>query len=737
MSRSGLGDRPPRKPPHNPLQSIAAFVGPWFVLGIAALGGAAVVAGAFEAHRFGWLGGLLAAALVAAGIDDARHRARGRYADRPFAELEGPLLWIVGAWALIRLGGDYSGHLTPLAAGLVAWLVAMFPRRVGGFCGGLALVLEAGLTVGGHQGVVELGLHVVLIALSAAALSQLARGEVFRARLSEERAQREEEEEDRSRAEAFGLTTEQAPAVHLPDAGALELPVGRATLDYLQDSFKLQLELLRQVLNLETAAVLWRSNRDETFQLRGASSSRPLVQGPFPQGRGLPGSALREGREVGVAPVHSGFNGLPYYADVEGIGSAMAVLIPSPTEVAGGAAGPAAGVLCVDRADTEAFSASERRMLLIAARKFALDVGVSQRLKATDHERATIGRFSAALQRLNGALGMEQTARAASDAARALIGADLVVLSEVNPEGANHVVHAAGLDAERFESMVFAAEEGLVGQALKLGHSLPVGPYRRDQAVFGDERLSEIHSLRVVPLMRDDGTPIGALTAAARRQEAFGSPRKEMLEVFGGQVAVKMDLANAHEHIQRLATTDGLTGLKNRRVYEQAFENMLSRAIRGDRPMALIMADIDKFKVFNDTYGHAFGDLVLQKVAGALADQARANDLAARYGGEEMALLLEDAGPEGAMLLAERVREAVEALSFKHEKGPVSVTLSLGVACYPEHGDAKDLLMKKADLALYQAKEAGRNRTVLWMEPLNDTGPALVPAAQQEARSNA
>jgi diguanylate cyclase (GGDEF)-like protein len=124
------------------------------------------------------------------------------------------------------------------------------------------------------------------------------------------------------------------------------------------------------------------------------------------------------------------------------------------------------------------------------------------------------------------------------------------------------------------------------------------------------------------------------------------------------------------------------------------------------------MLDIDHFKALNDSCGHPAGDLALRAVADALRETGRASDLVARYGGEEFALVMPETDEAGAVVIAERIRERVAALRFDTEKGPLSVTLSLGIATFPDEGTAKPVLVERADACLYHAKRHGRNQTV-------------------------
>jgi diguanylate cyclase (GGDEF)-like protein len=691
----------------------------WYVPGVAAVGGAALVAGVFDPGGGFWLALLIGAAVTFLGARDVRDRLRGHANDHPLGAVEGPLLWILAAWMLLRLAGRFGPHLTPLAAGLVAWFYATWPRRMALFPLGAAAVLEFGLTVAGRQSAGVLLLHLLVFGAASFALSKFARSEAHRTRVREERARAEEEAARRQHARDFGLLTTQAPALtELPQVADHvqqdDRSVGHLTLDFLQESIALQLDLLRASLNLDTAAVLWRSPDGEALHLRGLSTARQdrIDPGPYPPGAGLTASLLRDVRELALAPVKSGFGGLPYYRETEGVGGVLAVTVSPPDDPEG-----VAGILIVDRASTERWTDPERQVVRLAARKLALDVGTGQRLKATDQQRNAFSRFCAGLRELNAVLGLDAVSGAAIDAVRAVVQADLVALSVV--QGDTHrVVAAKGLHAERFQGLQFAEDEGLVGRAVRLGHPLPSGGrYRGARPVFtSGDRLTEMRSLLIVPLSKEGGPPIGALTVAARAEDVFASPNAEMLQLIADQVAIKLDLARAHDQIREMATVDGLTGLKNHRVFQQAFDMMLERAERRKGPICVLLTDIDKFKGLNDTYGHPFGDKVLKGVARVLQRAVRGVDLAARYGGEEFVLLLEDSDVDGGRIMAERIRTEVEGLEFPHETGIVRVTLSLGIAAYPDDGRTKPELIERADQALYRAKQTGRNRAICWRD---------------------
>jgi diguanylate cyclase (GGDEF)-like protein/PAS domain S-box-containing protein len=179
---------------------------------------------------------------------------------------------------------------------------------------------------------------------------------------------------------------------------------------------------------------------------------------------------------------------------------------------------------------------------------------------------------------------------------------------------------------------------------------------------------------------------------------------------------VETELQRSREELERLSRQDGLTGLANRRSFDDILRREFLRAVRERSPMAVVIGDTDWFKNYNDRHGHVQGDDCLRRIAAEFAAVCRRPaDLAARYGGEEFALVLPDTGAEAAASIAEALRRAVERLAIPHAASTVGphVTVSLGVACLvPRHGDTPELLVESADRALYEAKQQGRNRCV-------------------------
>jgi diguanylate cyclase (GGDEF)-like protein len=165
-----------------------------------------------------------------------------------------------------------------------------------------------------------------------------------------------------------------------------------------------------------------------------------------------------------------------------------------------------------------------------------------------------------------------------------------------------------------------------------------------------------------------------------------------------------------YEEIYRLVTTDGLTGLINRRAFSESLAREMSRAVRYQRPLSLVVLDIDHFKSLNDTLGHLAGDAALRQLGALLRANLRREDVLGRMGGEEFALLLPEIDLEGARIVADKIRRIVEARAFEYEGSSMRITVSAGVASREARESDGEELLRRADTHLYAAKRGGRNR---------------------------
>jgi len=202
------------------------------------------------------------------------------------------------------------------------------------------------------------------------------------------------------------------------------------------------------------------------------------------------------------------------------------------------------------------------------------------------------------------------------------------------------------------------------------------------------------------------------MMSIARREARFSDAEREIFGYLAGQAAVSLENASLHETVQLQAVTDELTGLHNARQFHRTLTAEIERSHRFRNDVGLVIMDLDDFKQVNDGFGHQQGDLVLVEVARVIETQSRDIDEVARYGGEELAVIMPQADSEGAAVGAERLRQAVNELQIPRLDGvgTLSVTASFGAASLLDSATDKDGLIAAADAALYRSKRAGKNR---------------------------
>ena len=273
--------------------------------------------------------------------------------------------------------------------------------------------------------------------------------------------------------------------------------------------------------------------------------------------------------------------------------------------------------------------------------------------------------------------------------------------------------------------LVLRAHEGTLKPCIPAGMRLPVDrePWARIlqtgatcnekdlTSTPGSYKLFEESASRLsIPLI-SFGQTLGVLTLHSSQRNAFRESELESLESVADICASSIQNAHYVERIRQLSYLDGLTGIFNRRFFELRIMEEIERARRCGTGLAVVIADIDQFKRLNDEFGHLLGDEVLRQVSSLFHQQLRKIDVVCRYGGEEFAILLTNTSAQHALSVIEKLRRLVEGWQFPGV--PRTVTISAGIAAFPEHGTTRDELIRAADTGLYAAKQAGRNRVSL------------------------
>jgi diguanylate cyclase (GGDEF)-like protein len=272
---------------------------------------------------------------------------------------------------------------------------------------------------------------------------------------------------------------------------------------------------------------------------------------------------------------------------------------------------------------------------------------------------------------------------------------------------------ASGCDEAFFHSFDLELESiglGSVFAREKKAHWIP--------DIQSEDRFSKlkhlpIRSLAFFPFLVQDRV-IGFLCTFSENKMALDEETLYNFEVFCNQISIGLQKSLLYEKVQKLSITDGLTKLYSHRYFKQRLEEELILANRYSSQLSLLILDIDHFKHYNDTYGHVAGDHVLMEVAKILKGQSDVTHLVARYGGEEMVLIASETTKEQAFDLAEKIRMAIESYTFSVGKESTGVTVSVGVATFPQDAQTNLDLIGKADKALYAAKSRGRNQVVTY-----------------------
>jgi diguanylate cyclase (GGDEF)-like protein len=638
-------------------------------------------------------------------------------------DIELSLALVAGSHAVIAATGGLDSPLYPLLYGVVAFAATFLRRSAVAVAVSAALLLEA--TSLFRLDLAALGpasLRAGFLIAAAAMHALFLRGLVARLRRDHERRVADELDRRRQSARDYRLIS---AALGADSRGARnredeELALGAGSAEVVGASIYHTLGLLKRSLRARTSVLLWLDERGEALQIKEAHTDVDWIAcGARVPLSGALAAALRDRQVVSLDQTRPGQ--IPYY---EGGGASAAgrfLVVPV-------ADGPhLRGLLCADRsADQPGFDQRDADLLAGAAEQIIHAIHGEQVFIAVERAKYEHERFYRASAMLGRALTLEQVMDTAFDAATEIVDCDLAVITLVTPDARRHKVqglrHRPGgpllCEPEELAGLEFRDNAGLVSMVVKNRHYLPASGELRDDDIpvwTKKVKLRGAESLLVLPLTSADQV-IGTLTLASRERHRFRKDIREMLGVIGNQVATSLENAMMYRKMETMATTDGLTGLVNHRTFQERFAQLLERSARHKHSAAVLLCDVDHFKSVNDNYGHPVGDEVLRQVAKVLRGAVRVIDVPARYGGEEFAVVLESTDLEGALKLAERIREDVGRLKTQTDKGVLQVTMSVGVAAFPGDATEQALLIERADLALYHAKESGRNRVVCYRD---------------------
>ncbi|MBI5531525.1 MAG: diguanylate cyclase [Deltaproteobacteria bacterium] len=630
------------------------------------------------------------------------------------AEL-GMLLAVGVMGAIHAVDGGLDGSTWPLVYVLCVVASVLAAPSATAVIVGTVVTLEAAIrfVAHGESSVVPLVVHGGFAATFSILAMAVLRVEVARIRSHSRTRVQAEIERMHDAARSYRLlsatrrTAPQAASAPLSDDDPSRLV--RSSVEEIHQAVFFALQLLRRSMGLHTAMLLWLTDTGTHLRISEMTSETDeLSEGPFQVGDGVFGAVVAEREFVHLTGLKASYR-LPYYPGACPVRVVAAIPVMEQEHVR--------GILVVDRTEDEPFGEGEQE-LLVAATRYVLRAIQNERV-FVQLERAKVeqGKLYRAARSLGAAMSERDVVEASVRSAREIAAFDFAAITIFDETKRTHEIRAvSGEGADALVGVRYRHNAGLVSMVVQNRYPLPYkGEFDSAHQVIFTARAHppQLPSMLVLPLLVGDRA-LGTLVLGAKRRGAFGDSVRPTLEVLASHVAVSLSNARMVKRLEELATSDGLTGLYNKRALLDMVQSKIAAAVRFSRKLSVMTIDLDHFKNVNDTYGHDIGDQVLKGLGAILRKTKRATDVVARFGGEEFVVLCEETDTEGATLMAERVREELQKTTFHTPKGPFNVTCSIGISTFPEAGRDWETLFKASDEALYISKRSGRNKVTAW-----------------------
>ncbi len=384
------------------------------------------------------------------------------------------------------------------------------------------------------------------------------------------------------------------------------------------------------------------------------------------------------------------------------------------------------GILCLDSLCEDAFGNREKQILSIVVEQI---IEIFKRYKLLVKVQLEAREFSWLYEftkKLSYTLELNDITECIVSSICKVVNADLVALLLLDKERNVSVLSRVGRERRKeVEGKGVPITNTLTGWVIEYGRYLyceNLSEREKHKSVFGRKLdfalgIGYIKPILIYPLLvpKTDGTgnepsTLGCIVIGRKEGKSFTEREKNLVEIMVREASISLSNSIMYQRTKELAITDGLTNLYNHRHFQERLSDSLAWADRFYGRVSLILTDVDSFKALNDTYGHQVGDSVLRTLARIFKNSVRRIDVVARYGGDEFAIILVNTDQRGAKVAVDKLRDLVEKTHFGVEGRELFVTVSLGVATYPDDASTRELLIERADQALYHAKRIGRNK---------------------------
>ena len=414
-----------------------------------------------------------------------------------------------------------------------------------------------------------------------------------------------------------------------------------------------------------------------------------------------------------------------YYSKTVEIKSLMAIPLKNKHIDKGPNSNSARGILIMDNYNKKAFSESDREIAELIADKIYLTLVIEKLRKNVSESGNELTSLYDYIQKLESNMDSEKIINHLLGTLVSTIPSDMISITLNNPETNESTIKATNIENEHLENKTFSNHNsliGLVNQGDKSLSFIDISDRSKFRTVFDREidftvNVKNLKSTIIFPIVNQDETSennnevLGAVFISRKKKIEFNDEHKNLANVLIQQASKAITYSSNLKRISELAIKDGLSGLYNHRHFKEMLSNFVARALRYSEDLSVVIIDIDNFKMINDDHGHQAGDAIISETGVLIANSIREIDIAARYGGDEFAIVLPKTNESGALFVAEKIVKKIESSKILNSD-KINITLSIGISSFPKNAMTLDGLIEKADIALYEAKSRGRNQII-------------------------